>query len=246
MRIAILTDIHANREAFSAVLADVARRKVQRLVLLGDIVGYGPDPEWCCDKAMELVTGGALAVQGNHDAAAVVPDPAMNITARRAMDWTRPRLSPEQTGFLAGLPLLQRLDDLLFVHASANDAGDWIYVTSAQRAMPSFRVCKARAIFCGHVHVPQLYSQDMGGRVQGQRLTMGAPVPLIRSRRWLAVVGSVGQPRDGRPMAGWALYDSVLNELTFYRVPYDTAATVARLRGAGLPESLAMRLLSGA
>lgn len=246
MRIAILTDIHANREAFGAVLADVGRRKAQQMVLLGDIVGYGPDPEWCCDKAMELVQAGALAVQGNHDAAVSVPDTAMNITARRAMDWTRPRLSPEQVAFLAGLPLKQRIDDLLFVHASANDAGDWIYVTSAQRAMPSFRVSEARVIFCGHVHVPQLYSQDMGGRVQAQRMTVGAPVPLIRSRRWLAVVGSVGQPRDGRPMAGWALYDTVLNELTFYRVPYDTAATVTKLRAAGLPESLAMRLLSGA
>ncbi|MDQ1848010.1 metallophosphoesterase family protein [Gemmobacter fulvus] len=246
MRIAILTDIHANREAFAAVLADVENRKVDQIVLLGDIVGYGPDPEWCCTRAMALVQAGALAVQGNHDAAVLKPDTAMNITARRAMDWTRPRLSPEQAGFLAGLPLRQRHEDLLFVHASAHDPQDWIYVSSAQRAMPSFRVCPERVIFCGHVHVPALISCDMGGGVQAQRFPFAMPVPLIRSRRWLAVVGAVGQPRDGRPLAAYALMDTTSNELTFFRIPYDTAATVAKLRAEGLPESLAMRLLSGA
>jgi diadenosine tetraphosphatase ApaH/serine/threonine PP2A family protein phosphatase len=246
MRIAILTDIHANREAFSAVLSDVERRKAEQIVMLGDIVGYGPDPEWCCTRAQDLVEAGALIVQGNHDAAVTRPDTAMNITARRAIDWTRPRLSSEQATFLANLPMRQEIDDLLFVHASANDAQDWIYVTSAQRAMPSFRVSKARVIFCGHVHVPQLYSHDMNGRVKEQRMMIGAPVPLIRSRRWLAVVGSVGQPRDGRPMAAWAMYDTVTNELTFHRVPYEVALTVTKIRNAGLPESLAMRLVSGA
>lgn len=245
-RIAIVTDIHANREALTAVLADVERRRAERLVILGDVVGYGPDPEWCCDTVRGLVAKGALIVQGNHDAALSQPDTSMNITARRAIDWTRPRLSPEQLAFLAGLPLKVVLDDLLFVHASAHDAADWIYVTSAQRAMPSFRVSDARVIFCGHVHKPQLYSHDLQGRVQEQRIQAGQAFPLIRSRRWLAVVGSCGQPRDGRPLAAWALYDTVTNELAFHRVPYDTATTVARLREGGLPESLAMRLLSGA
>lgn len=245
-RIAILTDIHANREALTAVLADLEQRRAERIVILGDVVGYGPDPEWCTDRVRALVEGGAKLVLGNHDAALTDPDASMNITAKRAINWTRPRLSPEQTAFLTSQPFKHQEDDLLFVHASAHDSKDWIYVTSAQRAMPSFRVSPARVIFCGHVHVPQLYSQDMGGRVQAQRVVAGAGFPLIRSRRWLAVVGSVGQPRDGRPLAGWALYDTVLNELTFYRVPYDTAATVAKLRAEGLPESLAMRLHAGA
>lgn len=246
MRIAILTDIHANREAFAAVLADVDQRKVQQIVLLGDIVGYGPDPEWCCTRAMQLAGAGALVVQGNHDAAVAKSDTSMNITARRAMDWTRPRLSPGQVAFLSGLPMTHRIGDVLFVHASANDPQDWIYVTSAQRAMPSFRVCQDRVIFCGHVHVPRLVSCDINNRVAEQPIPMGNPVPLIRSRRWLAVVGAVGQPRDGRPQAGYAVMDTVRNELSFMRVPYDTATTVAKLRAAGLPESLAMRLQSGA
>lgn len=246
MRYAILTDIHANREGFTAVLDDLARRQVDRIVLLGDIVGYGPDPDWCCDRAMALVAQGALAVKGNHDAAISEPDAAMNITARRVIDWTRPRLTEAQKAFLAGLPMNAREGDALFVHASANDQKDWIYVSSAQRAMPSFRVSDARAIFCGHVHVPLLASCDLLGAVKEQRIPMGAPVPLIRSRRWLAVVGSVGQPRDGKPLAGYAIFDTTMNELTFLRVPYDTATTVAKIGAAGLPHSLAMRILSGA
>lgn len=245
-RIAIITDIHANREALTAVLGDIELRRAGQTVILGDVVGYGPDPEWCCDKVQALVAQGARIVQGNHDAAVSSPDTSMNITARRAMEWTRPRLSPDQVAFLAGLPLKLVLEDLLFVHASAHDAADWIYVTSASRAMPSFRVSDARVIFCGHVHKAQLFSQDLQGRVQEQRLQVGQAFPLIRSRRWLAVVGSCGQPRDGRPQAAWALYDTVTNELAFHRVPYDTASTVAKLRSGGLPESLAMRLLSGA
>ena len=246
MRIALLTDIHANREAFAAVLADLEQRQVGRIVMLGDIVGYGPDPVWCADKAMELVAAGAICVRGNHDAAVVVDDPALNVTARRAILWTRPLMSEAHKAFLAERPLLHRDGDLLFVHASANDPQDWIYVTAENRAMGSFRAVGDRLIFCGHVHVPALYSCDMAGTVRAQKIPMGMPVPLVRSRRWLSVIGSVGQARDGVAAAGYALFDVAQNELTFRRVPYDVATTVAKLRAAGLPESLAMRLNWGA
>ena len=245
MRLAILTDIHANRAAFEAVLADVDLRRVDRIVILGDIVGYGPDPEWCCDKVQALQAAGAIVVQGNHDAAITTPDPGMNVTALRLINWTRPRLSDDQKSWLAKLPLTERLGDLLFVHASANTPGDWIYVNSAQRAMGSFRVVQDRVIFCGHVHVPALYSCDVSGRVTAQRFTRGAGLPLIRSRRWMTVVGSVGQPRDGRPLAAWALYDTTTNELTFHGQPYDVKATLSRIEAENLPHSLALRLMSG-
>jgi diadenosine tetraphosphatase ApaH/serine/threonine PP2A family protein phosphatase len=245
MRLAVLTDIHGNREAFSAVLADLAQRKVDRIAILGDIVGYGPDPSWCCEKVIGLAEEGALVVKGNHDHAIGDPSEMMTANAKTAIDWTRQRLDAVQREFLARLPLTETQDDLMFVHASANDPGDWIYVTSEHKAMPSFRVCGARVIFCGHVHVPALMSSDLSGLVRQQRIPMGMPVPLIRSRRWLAVVGSVGQPRDGVPQAGYAVFDTAGNELTFRRVPYDTAATAARVRAAGLPETLARRLERG-
>lgn len=245
MRLAILTDIHANREAFEAVLADCAGMRIDRFVFLGDIVGYGPDPDWCIDKLIEMQAAGALAVRGNHDRAVGVPDGALNANARRVIDWTVNRLSAAHKAFLSGLPLTVAEEDLLFVHASANDPQDWIYVTSERHAMPSFRVSTARVIFCGHVHKPALYSQDMTGRVMGHGFGYGTGVPLIRSRRWLAVVGSVGQPRDGSGLASWSIMDTERNELTFRRVGYDSATTARKVRSAGLPEALAARLVKG-
>jgi diadenosine tetraphosphatase ApaH/serine/threonine PP2A family protein phosphatase len=245
MHLALLTDIHGNREAFEAVLADLAVRKVDRIVILGDIVGYGPDPSWCVDRVMDLAAQGALCVKGNHDSAIGNPSESMTAIAKAAIDWTRPRLNAGQTAFLAALPIKQGLGDVLFVHASANDPAGWIYVTSERSAMPSFRVTTAQVIFCGHVHVPTLLTCDIRGTVRAHRIPMAKPIPLLRSRRWLAVVGSVGQPRDGVPQAGYALFDTSAHELTFRRVAYDCAATAAKVRAAGLPETLALRLLRG-
>lgn len=245
MRLALLTDIHANREAFEAVLTDLSLRKIDRLVFLGDIVGYGPDPAWCIDKVEELVGAGAICVRGNHDRAVGVPDGALNSNARRVIDWTVNRLNARQKLFLSELPLTVEHEDILFVHASANDPNDWIYVTSESAAMPSFRVSKARLIFCGHVHRPALYSCDVTGRVVPLQVAPGNPVPLIRSRRFLGVIGSVGQPRDGSTLASYAILDLDRNELTYRKVAYDAAMTAKKSRESGLPEALAQRLMKG-
>ncbi len=242
MRIAILTDIHANREAFEAVLADLDGRNIGRIVLLGDIVGYGPDPVWCVERVERLVAEGAVCIKGNHDSAVGNPGEHLNVTALRAINWTRPLLTEAHKTFLAGLPMRAEEGDVLFVHASANDPEDWIYVSDTGSAMGSFRVTGARVILVGHRHVPALYSYDMARRVKAQRVVAGMAFPLIRSRRWLGVVGSVGQPRDGVAQANYAILDLAQNELTFRRVAYDVQKTVSKLRAAGLPESLAMRL----
>lgn len=245
MRFALLTDIHANREALEAVLSDLTLRNIDQLVFLGDLVGYGPDPGWCIDKVEELVGQGALAVRGNHDRAVGVPDGALNANARRVIDWTVNRLNARQKLFLSELPMTLLHEDVLFVHASANDPSDWIYVTSESSAMPSFRVSKARLIFCGHVHKPALYSCDQSGRVSPLKIGPGNPVPLIRSRRFLGVIGSVGQPRDGSTLASYAILDLDRNELTYRKVAYDAATTAKKSRDSGLPEALAQRLMKG-
>ncbi len=242
MRIAVLTDIHANREAFEAVLADLAGRHIARIGVLGDIVGYGPDPAWCVDRVQALVAEGAFCIMGNHDSAIGNMAERLNVTALRAINWTRPLLDAGQKAFLAALPMRYAEGEVLFAHASANDPQDWLYVSDAGSAMPSFRVTDARVIVVGHRHVTALYSCEIGGRVKAQRVAAGLAVPLIRSRRWLAVAGSVGQPRDGVAQANYAILDLVQNEMTFRRVPYDVQRTVGKLRAAGLPESLAMRL----
>lgn len=245
MKVAILTDIHANREALQAVLEDARLRGATRFAFLGDIVGYGPDPEWCCDAVAELVGQGAVCVRGNHDNAAAGESEPMSTIAQAAMEWTKRQLSKEHRAFLAGLPLAVTEGDMLFVHASASAPEAFSYVTSDTRAAPSFRACSARLIFCGHTHVPMLASCDVGGVVREQGFKPNLPIPLIRSRRWLAVIGAVGQPRDGVAQAGWAMLDKTRNELTFRRTPYDAAQTAAKLRLAGLPEELALRLLKG-
>lgn len=246
MRLAVLTDIHANRAAFDAVLADVAAVGCDRIALLGDLVGYGPDPGWCADRAAALAGQGALCILGNHDAALADPDPAMSAGARVAIDWTRRQLDAAQTAFLTGLPRSARLGDLLLTHASPEAPSDWLYVTSTARARGGLAVTDARVVLCGHVHVPALYSRDRSGRVAATDVVIGRAVPLIRTRRWLGVIGAVGQPRDGSAQAAWALYDSDRGELTFRRVAYDAALTAAGIRAAGLPDALARRLLTGA
>lgn len=245
MKYAILTDIHSNREAFAAVLSDAAAHGAEGIVLLGDIVGYGPDPGWCTDKAAELAKAGAICIRGNHDNAAAGNREAMSSLAAQSMEWTRRQLDVAQRTFLGGLPFKVEAGDVLFVHASANQPENWGYVTSDTRATPSFRACTARVILCGHVHRPLLTSCDGAGMVREQSFRPGLTIPLIRSRRWLGVVGSVGQPRDGVAQAAWAILDTAKNELTFRRTPYDMATTAAKIRAAGLPEALATRLLTG-
>jgi diadenosine tetraphosphatase ApaH/serine/threonine PP2A family protein phosphatase len=245
VRLALITDVHGNREGFAAVLADVAARGADAVALLGDIVGYGPDPEWCVDKAADLVAGGAICLKGNHDAAIAEGGAAMNGNARRAIDWTRGRLSAAQAAFLAGLPLQASWQGAALVHASTEAPGEWIYVTSDVKATGALRASKARVVFCGHVHVPALYSADLSGAVREQKVKPGVAVPLLTSRRWLAVVGSAGQPRDRDPGAAWALYDAARGEVTFRKVAYDCGKTAMKVRAAGLPEALALRLLSG-
>lgn len=245
MRLAILSDIHANREAFEAVLADLGPRGIDRLVFLGDMVGYGPDPGWCLDRIMAFRDKGALVLRGNHDRAVSAPDTRLNPHARRVIDWTVDRLTAAQKAFLADLPLVEEVEDVVFVHASADDPAAWTYVTDTASATACLGASPARVVICGHVHRAAVYSQDLGGRLASHRFATGLALPLLRSRRWLAVVGSVGQPRDGSGLAGYAILDMRTNELTLRRIGYDSALTARKMRDAGLPESLAARLILG-
>jgi diadenosine tetraphosphatase ApaH/serine/threonine PP2A family protein phosphatase len=245
MPTAVMTDIHANREAFSACLADAAVRGVTAFVLLGDYVGYGAEPGWAVETVRDLVRRGAVAVRGNHEAALAQPDPDLNEVARAALDWTRQQLSPEQRAFLEALPLSAARGDALFVHASALEPGAFDYVTGAGQASKSFLATGHRLIFCGHVHAPQLYFMTATAKVASFDPSPGIAIPLTRPRRWLAVIGSVGQPRDGVPAACYGLFDEAGSTLTYIRVPYDAETAAAKVRAAGLPSVLADRLLRG-
>jgi diadenosine tetraphosphatase ApaH/serine/threonine PP2A family protein phosphatase len=245
MRIAILSDIHANREAFEACLADSARRGAERLVLLGDIVGYGADPAWAVQRTRELAEAGAVVIKGNHDEAAVDDRGGMTADADAAAAWTRQVLDAEAKRFLDLLPMEVEEEDRLYVHADAVHPTRWRYTRDAEDARAALEAVRARVVLCGHVHVPAIYGLTATAKVAAHRPLAEVPVPLMRPRRWLAVIGAVGQPRDGNPAAAYALLDSEANELTTIRVPYDIAAAAQKIRAAGLPEGLAARLARG-
>jgi diadenosine tetraphosphatase ApaH/serine/threonine PP2A family protein phosphatase len=241
----LFADIHANRPAFTACLADARARGAERIVLLGDYVGYGADPDWSVSTVRDLVADGAIAVLGNHDAAIGNPKLQMNAEAEAAIEWTRGQLDSAQRKFLADLPMRHEEHSLLFVHSEATRPEAWIYVTDTSVASRSMQAVSAHVTFCGHVHKPALYSLSVTGKMTTFVPTADVPVHLLPGRQWHAVLGSVGQPRDGNPAAAYALYDTVKHELTYCRVPYDAGEAARRIRDNGLPLSLADRLLVG-
>ena len=245
MRIAILSDIHANREAFTACLTATEAAGADRLVILGDIVGYGAEPVWCLDRTRDLLASGAVVLRGNHDDAVVKPDQSMNTNARLAIEWTRNQLSAEDRALLGQLPMQVTEDDRLYVHASANAPEAWHYMLDADDARGHFLHCDAAVSFCGHTHQPALFSASPTGKITAFTPNANEPIPLSAQRQWLAVMGSVGQPRDGNPASAWALYDTATRELRFQRTAYDIEAAAAKIRKAGLPEALAERLYGG-
>jgi len=245
MLTAIFSDIHANRQAFEACLAAARGKGAQRVVLLGDYVGYGADPEWAVDKVRELVAQGAIALIGNHDRAVSHHDSHMNLEAQVAIEWTRGELGIEQRHFLNQLPFEHRDNDALFVHADASAPQDWNYVLDATGAAQSMHATRAHVTFCGHVHRPAVYTLSSVGKVTTFVPVTDVPISLLRGRQWLVVVGSVGQPRDGISAASYLIHDDERGEVTFCRAAYDVAAASAAIRARGLPHWLADRLTIG-
>jgi predicted phosphodiesterase len=245
MLIALLSDIHANRQAFSAVLADARAQGAERIVLLGDYVGYGADPEWSVETVMQLVADGSPAVLGNHDSAVSASNEGMNMLAKAAIEWTRRELGAPARRFLAGLPLTHQDGERLYVHSEASAPNNWIYVTSTAEASRSLAATTAHLTVCGHVHQPAVYSMSSTAKMTAFTPVTNVPIPLLPGRRWLAVLGAVGQPRDGNPAAAWALLDTDKNEITYCRTPYDVAAAANAIRAKGLPSFLAERLFRG-
>ena len=245
MLIALFADIHANRQAFSACLAQAREQGAQRIVLLGDYVGYGADPDWTVTTIMDLVEQGAAAVLGNHDSAVGNPREQLNLEAQIVIEWTRRELGAAQRQFLANLPLTHIDGERLYVHSDASDPAAWIYVTSKYEASHSLAFNPAQVTFCGHVHQPAIYSMSPTAKMTAFTPTTSAAVPLLQGRRWLAVLGSVGQPRDGNPAAAYGMLDTEKRELTYCRAPYDVEQAAAAIRKKGLPTWLANRLFAG-
>lgn len=246
MKLALFADVHSNLEAIVACLDHARALGAQRYAFLGDLVGYGADPVAVLELVERHALDGAVVLLGNHDSAVIGGrSGGLNSHAFAAIAWTQRQLGEKQRAFLAGLPLTVRQDDILFVHASAAVPEEWTYVSGTVEAERSLQAAAARFVFCGHVHEQMLYYIGAAGRPMPFRPVPGTPIPIGKNRQWLAIVGSAGQPRDDNNAACYAMMDLERERLTFFRVPYDYRLSAQKIRAAGLPERLALRVERG-
>jgi diadenosine tetraphosphatase ApaH/serine/threonine PP2A family protein phosphatase len=195
---------------------------------------------------MDLVDQGAVAVLGNHDSAVSNTREHLNIEAQVVIEWTRGELGVSQRQFLASLPLTISDANRLFVHSEASRPGKWAYVSDVHDAARSIKATPAHVTFCGHIHRPALYCMSATAKMTAFTPITGGSVQLLPGRRWLVVLGSVGQPRDGNPAASYVILDTERREVTYCRASYDVEQAAAAVRKKGLPTWLAERLFVGA
>lgn len=249
MRLALLSDIHANFRALEACLRHARAQGVTQYAILGDLVGYGAEPAAVVQRVRALAAEGAVVLKGNHDALAVTPPASSSTMADSTAAWTHAQLGPELCGFLDGLPLTLQLGRALLVHATADKPEAWRYAYDAQVATLSLdaarQLADVRYVFGGHVHRQSLYYRGVDDQLMAFAPTPGVPIPVPGHRYWLATIGSVGQPRDGDTRAMYGLFDSERSTLTFHRVDYDHQAAARAIREAGLPDYMAQRLEAG-
>jgi len=250
MRIAVLSDVHSNWHALEACLDHARSQGAQSFAFLGDLVGYGAYPAQVVERIADLAQTGALVIQGNHDAMAVSPPKAITRVGDHGAAWTHAQLSPTQRDWLAALPLTVQQGPLLLVHASAEQPARWRYVKDSLAAQHSLDAASAqwpevRYVLGGHVHEQTLYYRGADQRLMSFAPQAQVPIPVPAHRQWLATVGSVGQPRDGRTEAMYALLDLERAQLQFFRVAYDVAAAAAAIRATDLPPFFAERLERG-
>lgn len=232
MRHAIISDIHGNLEALTKALSIIEERGADRIVCLGDIVGYGAEPNACVDLVRSRCS---VVVLGNHDAAALDPSVAhdFNPIARRAVLWTSEQLTAENRSFLASLPLTAGDEQILFVHASPDTPQQWDYIVDNDDASVAFRHFTQRLCFIGHTHVPGIFGRT--GRLKH----------ITPEEQAIVNVGSIGQPRDGNPMLAFGIFDDAAWSYELIRSEYDIETAAAKIYAAKLPEELGNRLLYG-
>lgn len=250
MKLALLSDIHANIQALDACLAHARAQGAQQFALLGDFVGYGADPVAVVQRVQALVGQGALVIKGNHDAQAVRPPLQVTNLGDSTASWTHAQLDSSQRQFLDSLPMVLEQGSVLLVHASVDRPELWRYVTDERAAAASLAAVTSpavRHVFGGHVHFQTLYYRGAGINAGLMKFmpTPGVAIPVPGHRHWLATVGSVGQPRDDNQEAMYAVFDTDALQLTFHRVAYDYHGAVAAIRHAGLPAYFADRLALG-
>lgn len=241
MKYAIISDIHGNLEALDTVLAEIEKQKADSIICLGDIVGYGPNPNECVDKIKEVTE---VSLAGNHDYAPLgkLDLSYFNPWARDAIRWTADELSESSIEFLLELPLKLEMNGFTIVHATPEQPAEWNYILTIGDAARNFSEFENQVCFVGHSHVPMVVSVDQEGEYLVQKEN---PLKIEEGLRYIINVGSVGQPRDLNPKASFAIYDHDEKTYQLLRVEYDISQTQSKIRKSGLPEFLAERLELG-
>ena len=241
MRYAVFSDIHSNKEAFEAVLEDIRLYGVDRKLFLGDVVGYGPDPNECMDM---LLKSADISLGGNHDWALVgkTPNDYFNPFAKAALDWTNDVLRDDHKDFLKRTRAMDVFDGVMLAHSSPKSPEEWKYILSKEDAIENYTSVEVEICFIGHSHQPIIIEMPDEHTVIPVRDRFKILEP---GNKYIVNVGSVGQPRDSNNKACWLLYDSDLCSVELRRVVYDIEAVQKKMRNAGLPRYLVDRLALG-
>jgi len=240
MRYLLISDVHSNLEALEATVELAKRYEPYQLMCLGDVVGYGADPQPCIDLVGDKAS---LMLAGNHDlaVAGVIPIDDFNAIAKRSVEWTRDQLTAEDRELLGNLPLQYVDGDYCYTHASPVDPMRFSYIRTLEEVGEVFTHIGQRFCFVGHTHLPVMVR--MGRKTGRMEVVRDARVRIKDGDRYFVNVGSIGQPRDSNPDACCVLLDEEEESLEFVRVPYDISKSQGKILSNGLPSYLAERLM---
>jgi diadenosine tetraphosphatase ApaH/serine/threonine PP2A family protein phosphatase len=243
VKTAIISDIHSNLAALESVLSRIDALACDRIICLGDIVGYAADPNECIRRVQAVVM---LSIRGNHDIAALDPaqGESFNTYAREAIFWTRNESTVQNMDYLRTLRDQEQIDDIIMAHGSLLDPDE--YVFSPFQAARSLEIAPCRITGVGHTHYPEVYRYEPSTGMCRDIIASEGEVELTEGYRYMINPGSVGQPRDGDYRAAFAVYDNEgAGNVRLHRVDYDVQSTMEKIRRVGLPGLLADRLLEG-
>lgn len=241
MKIAVISDIHGNLEALTAVLKDIESMKVDRIHCLGDVVGYGCNPREC----LELVTNNCeIKLVGNHEfmVMGLIPKENCNSIAQISLKWTREQLTDYEMTLLEEFEINRTEGSFHFVHASPHEPDQWNYILDPVQADLAFKALKTNYCFVGHSHIPLICVEMVGDQ---PRMKTGHDFVMDEEYRYIINVGSVGQPRDSDPNSCYVTVDTESLDVNYRRIEYDVAKTQQKMTQAELPEMLVKRLSIG-
>jgi predicted phosphodiesterase len=241
MKIAFISDIHGNLEALESVMRDLDKKGAEKIHFLGDVVGYGSNPNECVKIVSKYCD---LRIMGNHDFVAMGLESVENFNqlAQASINWTMEKITPKTMEILADFEMTAEFLDYYLVHGSPSEPEEWHYILKTAQASPQFDSFNQTVCMVGHSHIPTIFARNRGGEVT----KISQPVfECVPDNRYIINVGSVGQPRDNDPRACYLIADTDHNKIQHIRIEYDIKKTQEKMKKAKLPDFLIERLAAG-